>query len=57
MGINPAMASIPYKGKVLKASRIYIAALLCVIRREYEQTLGRVRVRTVVIISLQQTKG
>ena len=28
-----------------------------VIRRECGQTLGRVRVRTVVIISLQRTKG
>ena len=31
--------------------------LLSVIRRECGQTLGRVRVRTVVIISLQWTKG
>ena len=34
-----------------------IWSMLCVIRRECGQTLGRVRVRTVVIISLQWTKG
>ena len=30
---------------------------MVVIRQEGGQTLGRVRVRTVVIISLQRTKG
>ena len=36
MGTSPAMASIPYDGEVLKAPRIHIAALLCILLRVFK---------------------
>ena len=36
---------------------IHLSEVATVIRQECGQTLGRVRVRIVVIISLQRTKG
>ena len=42
---------------LLQTNLSYILYTIVVMVRECEQTLGRVRVRTVVIISLQRTKG
>lgn len=35
IGIIPAMASIPMKGKVLNAPKIQMAALLCILLRVF----------------------
>jgi len=35
MGTSPAIALIPYEGDVLKAPRIYIAAVLCIFPRAF----------------------
>ena len=62
--IKSTLAFIIYPGAVFTADNMLNALALSqttnvnnVIRRECGQTLGRVRVRTVVIISLQRTKG
>ena len=36
MEMSPAIALIPYKGEVLKAPRIHIAALLCIFSRAFK---------------------
>ena len=37
MGMSPAMALIPYEGNVLKATRIHIAAFLCIFPRAFRR--------------------
>ena len=41
MGMSPAIASIPYDEEVLKAPRIHIATLLCILLRVFKwYTIG-----------------